>query len=128
MSDPYSPEPRTGGRAPGHASGLGGSHPPSWPVQLDKDADTSTRTDIAEGGESGSTGKKVAKLFDLRLLIGGLFTVYGIVLIIAGLADGKKELAKASGIRINLWTGLGMLVVGLLFLLWARLTDDGHKR
>ncbi|HEX4016807.1 MAG TPA: hypothetical protein VHX15_08725 [Frankiaceae bacterium] len=72
--------------------------------------------------------RKVPALFDLRLLIGALFTLYGIVLIIAGLTDGQAEIAKASGIRINLWAGIGMLVTGLLFLLWMRLTGDGHDR
>jgi H+/Cl- antiporter ClcA len=72
--------------------------------------------------------KKVAALFDLRLIIGALFSLYGVVLIIAGLTDGAKELNKASGIRINLWAGLGMLVTGLLFLLWMKLTGDGHDR
>ncbi|HEV2655123.1 MAG TPA: hypothetical protein VGU68_16790 [Ktedonobacteraceae bacterium] len=61
-----------------------------------------------------------AKLFDLRILIGGLFTLYGVVLIIAGLVDGPAEIQKAAGIRINLWMGIGMLVLGLLFLLWWR--------
>jgi H+/Cl- antiporter ClcA len=72
--------------------------------------------------------KKVAALFDLRLIIGALFTLYGIVLIITGITDGTQELNKASGIRINLWAGLGMLVTGLLFLLWMKLTGDGHDR
>lgn len=62
-----------------------------------------------------------SKLFDLRYLIGGLFTLYGIVLIITGLIDGSAEVHKAAGVHINLWTGIGMLVLGLLFLLWARL-------
>jgi drug/metabolite transporter (DMT)-like permease len=72
--------------------------------------------------------RKVPALFDLRLLIGALFTLYGIVLIIAGITDGHAEITKASGIRINLWAGIGMLVTGLLFLLWMRLTGDGHDR
>jgi hypothetical protein len=72
--------------------------------------------------------RKVPALFDLRLLIGGLFSLYGVVLVVAGLTDGHAELAKASGIRINLWAGVGMLVTGLLFLLWMRLTGDGHDR
>lgn len=67
-------------------------------------------------------------MFDLRLIIGGRFTFYGVVLIIAGLADGPSELRKASGIRINFWAGLGMLILGLLFLLWMSLTGDGHER
>jgi hypothetical protein len=61
------------------------------------------------------------RLFDLRLIIGAMFTLYGVVLTVAGIADSDAELAKAGGIRINLWIGLGMLVLGLLFLLWARL-------
>jgi hypothetical protein len=61
------------------------------------------------------------KLFDLRLLIGGLFVVYGVVLIIAGLVAADAAERKASGININLWMGVGMLVLGVLFLLWRRL-------
>jgi hypothetical protein len=61
-----------------------------------------------------------SRLFDLRYLIGGLMGIYGIVLIIVGLADSKQEIDKAAGIRINLWMGLGMLVLGGLFLFWAR--------
>jgi xanthine/uracil/vitamin C permease (AzgA family) len=62
-----------------------------------------------------------SRLFDLRLIIGAMFSLYGVVLIITGIADGSAEIAKASGIRINLWVGLGMLIVGVVFLLWARL-------
>ena len=61
-----------------------------------------------------------AKLFDLRILIGGLFTLYGVVLIFAGIFDGPAEIQKAAGININLWMGIGMLILGLLFLLWWR--------
>ena len=62
-----------------------------------------------------------AKLFDIRLLIGGLFTLYGLMLGIAGLFTSTAARQKASGININLWLGIGMLVVGLLFLLWRQL-------
>ena len=62
-----------------------------------------------------------AQLFDLRVLIGGLFTFYGVVLIFAGAFASAAEIQKASGININLWMGIGMLIVGLLFLLWWRL-------
>jgi hypothetical protein len=62
-----------------------------------------------------------AKLFDIRLLIGGLFTLYGVMLTIAGFFTSDAELKKASDININLWLGLGMLALGLLFLLWHRL-------
>jgi len=86
-------------------------------------------TDLSKSENSADQPtKKVATLFDLRLIIGALFTLYGIVLIIVGFTDGTKELHKASGIRINLWAGIGMLVTGLLFLLWMKLTGDGHDR
>lgn len=61
-----------------------------------------------------------SRLFDLRYLIGGLMAVYGLVLVVVGIFDSDAEIDKAAGIRINLWMGLGMLAVGLLFLLWAR--------
>lgn len=62
-----------------------------------------------------------ARLFDLRIMIGSLFTFYGIVLIIAGIFATAAEIQKAAGININLWMGVGMLILGLLFLLWWRL-------
>jgi xanthine/uracil/vitamin C permease (AzgA family) len=67
-----------------------------------------------------------AKLFDLRVLIGGLFTFYGVVLIIAGIFASAAEIEKAAGININLWMGIGMLITGLLFLLWWRLNPLHH--
>lgn len=62
-----------------------------------------------------------ARLFDIRLLIGGLFTLYGILLTVAGFFTSASNKQKAAGININLWLGIGMLVVGLLFLLWRAL-------
>src|SRR5688572_12662389 len=59
-----------------------------------------------------------ARLFDVRRVIGGLFVVYGVIVMVIGLFDSAEELEKAQGVRINLWTGLGMLVLGGLFLLW----------
>ena len=65
--------------------------------------------------------RKVARLFDVRLVIGGLFTVYGVIVTLIGLFDSHAEIQKAQGVRINLWMGLGMLVLGLLMLLWLKL-------
>jgi xanthine/uracil/vitamin C permease (AzgA family) len=62
-----------------------------------------------------------SRLFDLRYLIGGLFTFYGVLLIIVGITDSQAQINKAAGVHINFWTGLGMLVLGLIFLGWARL-------
>jgi hypothetical protein len=65
--------------------------------------------------------KRAARLFDVRRVIGGLFVVYGVIVTLLGLFDSKQEIAKAQGVRINLWMGLAMLVLGLLMLLWERL-------
>jgi hypothetical protein len=67
-----------------------------------------------------------AKLFDIRLLIGGLFTLYGVMLTVDGFFTSAAERAKAAGININLWLGIGMLVLGLLFLLWVRVAPTKH--
>jgi hypothetical protein len=67
------------------------------------------------------TERRASRLFDVRLVIGGLFTIYGILVTLIGLFDSSSEIQKAQGVRINLWMGLGMLVLGLLMLLWLRL-------
>ncbi|MFE0801891.1 hypothetical protein [Streptomyces sp. NPDC058812] len=61
-----------------------------------------------------------ARLFDIRRIIGGLFVVYGVIVTIAGLVASDDEIDKAQGVNINLWTGLGMLVLGLFFLAWLK--------
>ena len=62
-----------------------------------------------------------AGLFDLRRIIGGLFTLYGVLVLGAGLFDGSNAKEKASGLDINIWTGLGMLLLGLGMLAWMAL-------
>jgi hypothetical protein len=62
-----------------------------------------------------------ARLFDIRRIIGGLFVIYGVIVTIAGLTDDDAAIDKAQGVNINLWTGLGMLALGLFFLIWLKL-------
>ncbi|MFJ8075279.1 hypothetical protein ACIQ7Q_15435 [Streptomyces sp. NPDC096176] len=62
-----------------------------------------------------------ARLFDIRRIIGGLFTLYGVIVTVAGLFASDTDLKKAEGVNINLWTGLGMLALGLFFLVWLTL-------
>jgi hypothetical protein len=76
-------------------------------------------TEHAAAEKGGGRAMAAANLFDLRRIIGGLFTFYGIVLIIVGLTDSQKEIDKAAGVNINLYAGLGMLALGVLFLVWA---------
>ncbi|MFC7265662.1 hypothetical protein [Streptomyces lutosisoli] len=59
-----------------------------------------------------------ARIFDLRRIIGGLFVIYGIIVTIAGITVSDANLDKAEGVNINLWTGLGMLALGVFFLGW----------
>jgi hypothetical protein len=64
---------------------------------------------------------QAANLFDLRRILAGLFYLYGIVLTVVGLTDSDAEIAKAAGVRINLWAGLGMIALATFFLAWGLL-------
>ncbi|MEV7395891.1 hypothetical protein [Aeromicrobium sp. NPDC092404] len=67
-------------------------------------------------------GKRTVGLFDIRIIIGGLIGLYGVILTLLGLFNASdEELARGDGLNINLWAGLGMLVVGVGFIAWARL-------
>jgi hypothetical protein len=63
--------------------------------------------------------RDTVNLFDLRRIIGGLFVALGVLLTILGLFDSQEEIDRAAGVNINLWAGLGMLVLGIVFLVWA---------
>jgi hypothetical protein len=77
-------------------------------------ADTTTTGGREPGQRSGA--------FDVRMVIGGLLGVYGLVLVVTGLVDtSEADLAKSDGMNINLWAGTGMVVAALVFLAWARL-------
>jgi hypothetical protein len=76
---------------------------------------------VAEG-EEAERRSAAARLFDVRRVIGSLFVVYGLLVGTIGLFDSPEEIAKAQGLRINLWAGIGMLTLGLLFLLWQWLS------
>lgn len=46
------------------------------------------------------------------------------ILTVTGAMDGGAQLAKAEGVRINLWTGLVMLGIGVVFLAWGVARPD----
>jgi hypothetical protein len=74
---------------------------------------------MAEGEAPGAPTESAARLFDVRRVIGGLFVVYGLIVTGIGLfGTSGAQLDKAQGVNINLWAGLGMLALGVLFLLW----------
>lgn len=58
--------------------------------------------------------------FDIRFIIGGLLGLYGLILLLLGLFNNTSaELDRGDGLNINLWAGLGMIVVSAAFGLWA---------
>jgi hypothetical protein len=76
--------------------------------------------------------KAVSRLFDIRNIIGALLGIYGVLLVIAGLAPGlvgQHDDAAASGNKVDLyvgtdanwWVGLALLAVAAVFLAWAAL-------
>jgi hypothetical protein len=63
-----------------------------------------------------------AGAFDIRVFIGALLGLYGVILTLTGIfgtTDADRE--QAGGVNVNLWTGVALLVTAALFVLWARL-------
>ena len=87
------------------------------------DPDDVAREQIAETEEAEARDRAtgMASLFDLRMVIGGLLTLYGVILTVMGLFASDDAKAKSAGININLWAGLVILAGGAIFLAWARL-------
>lgn len=57
---------------------------------------------------------------DIKLPIGLMFTLLGVILTLFGLiSNGDPIYQHSFGININLWSGIFMLVFGLLMLLLA---------
>lgn len=77
------------------------------------------KTEEAERETGGGRALQAANLFDLRRIIGGLFVLYGAILVVVGLFDSQAQIDKAAGVHINLWEGAAMIVLGALFLVWA---------
>lgn len=56
---------------------------------------------------------------DLRLPIGLLFTIYGAIFVLFGLASDKTIYERSLGINVNLWWGLVLLAFGVGMLAFA---------
>jgi hypothetical protein len=108
-SEPNGPSEQSGGSGQsGHSEHSGQSGYSEQDVQRE----------VTELEQKSATA---ARIFDLRRIIGGLFIVYGVIVTIAGITDSKSAIDKAQGVNINLWTGLGMLILGLFFVAWLKL-------
>ena len=66
--------------------------------------------------------KHTAGAYDVRVFIAGLIGLYGVVLVVMGLffdtADAKH---KTGGVNANLWAGLVMVLVAIVFAVWTKL-------
>lgn len=80
---------------------------------------TAPRTDGAAGERDALV--RSTRRFDLRRLLGGLFLLYGVICTILGIVHGASDMKQTGGIAINLWSGLGMIVVAIAFFVWDRL-------
>lgn len=71
-----------------------------------------------------AASKKTAGAFDIRNVIGLLLGIYGVVLLLAwkfldpGVNPDTQQLKESA---YNGWVGLGILVVAVVFFLWAKL-------
>lgn len=59
---------------------------------------------------------------DIRLPIGGLFSILGAILVVYGVVTraDTAQYVRSGGFNINLWWGLVMLVFGVLLFVVAR--------
>ena len=65
---------------------------------------------------------KTAGAFDIRNFIGVLLGVFGVILTILGVVGfTPDEAERTGGIDANLWTGIGLILTAIIFLVWARL-------
>jgi hypothetical protein len=64
---------------------------------------------------------------DLRLPIGLMFMIFGVMLTLYGLVADPAIYGRSLGININLWWGLALLVFGLVMLGFALRAQRGLK-
>jgi LPXTG-motif cell wall-anchored protein len=104
------------------------AHTPSDPVDRSADRHTGrpgqadpTAGHAQDGVADGTpTRRHNAGALDIRNIIGGLLGAYGVILTLTGIF-GDEALPKTGGVTATLWAGLVLLVVGIAFIVWARL-------
>ena len=57
---------------------------------------------------------------DIRLPIGLMFTLFGLLLVVYGAVSDKSVYQRSLGINVNLWWGAVLLVFGVVMLVLGR--------
>jgi hypothetical protein len=67
---------------------------------------------------------------DIRIPIGSMFAILGLILLVFGLVTFNSDIYKVSmGININIWSGIASLAFGLIMLgmAWRAAQSDKQK-
>ena len=58
--------------------------------------------------------------FDVRVPIGLMFSVFGVMLVLFGLVSDEAIYQRSGGVNVNLWWGLVLVVFGaaMLWMSW----------
>lgn len=69
-------------------------------------------------------------MLDIRIPIGLLFAVLGVLVLAFGIATyaDPEMYAKSLNININLWSGIFMTFFGGIMLLWVKMTKKVDNR
>jgi hypothetical protein len=78
-----------------------------------------TEPEVPISDEAEAEAVRKANLFDIRRLIGGLFVIYGVILVVLGLVGSHAVKHKADNINIDLWAGIGILVFAAIMIAWG---------
>jgi hypothetical protein len=72
--------------------------------------------------DSGTPQVRTAGAFDIRIIIGGLLGIYGVILTVTGLwFTNAHQKSKADGENLNLMVGIALIVFAVIFIGWALL-------
>ncbi|HEX4487804.1 MAG TPA: hypothetical protein VH088_16130 [Terriglobales bacterium] len=63
----------------------------------------------------------IKKMISIWFFVGGLLTAYGVLILIAGLmgSGGGREVVM-QGLHLQIWWGIGMLILGVVYLVRFR--------
>ena len=83
---------------------------------------TASHASDSAGQAPASAKKHTAGAYDVRTVISGLIGLYGIVLTILGLVgQSADDRAKTGDWNANLWSGIVMIIVAVVFAVWLKL-------